>query len=172
VLREPVVEDAAAVAAACIDPEIQRWLPLPDPYTEDDARMFLRELVPAQRLGGTGIVLAIDVDVDDRLAGLIDLKSTDWRGRTTEIGYWAAPWARGRGVMRSAVRTLTDWTLHEQGFVRVEIRVATGNLASQRVAESSGYTREGVLRSAGFVHAGRVDMVVYSRLDTDPPLPT
>jgi RimJ/RimL family protein N-acetyltransferase len=53
-------------------------------------------------------------------------------------------------------------------FARVEIRAATGNVASQRVAERAGYVREGVLRSAGYVHAGRVDLVVFSRLAADP----
>jgi len=37
-----------------------------------------------------------------RTAGLIDLKKTDWRDRATEIGYWAALAARGRGVLTEA----------------------------------------------------------------------
>jgi RimJ/RimL family protein N-acetyltransferase len=69
--------------------------------------------------------------------------------------------------MREAVRLLTRWVIEEQGFARVEIRVATANVASQRVAEGAGYTREGILRSAGFVHDGRVDLIVYSFIAGD-----
>ncbi|MCI0581976.1 MAG: GNAT family N-acetyltransferase [Chloroflexi bacterium] len=102
-----------------------------------------------------------------RLAGVIDLKRTDWRARTTEIGYWAAPWARGRGVIRRAVSRLSRWAIEDLGFLRLEIRVATENIDSQRVAEAAGFVREGVLRNAGYVHAGRVDLIVYSLVDAD-----
>ena len=101
------------------------------------------------------------------MAGGIDLKHTDWASRTTEIGYWLGPWARGRGVMREAVTQLASWALQEQRFDRVELRVATGNIPSRRVAEASGFVREGVLRNAGYVHAGRVDLIVYSLVPGD-----
>ena len=57
--------------------------------------------------------------------------------------------------------------LRDQGVERLELRAATGNLASQRVAEKAGFTREGVLRNAGYVNDGRVDMVVYSLVRGD-----
>ncbi|WP_265447238.1 GNAT family N-acetyltransferase [Flexivirga meconopsidis] len=50
---------------------------------------------------------------------------------------------------------------------RVEIRAATGNLGSQKAALAAGFQREGVLRSAGFVHAGRVDLVVFGKLRSE-----
>ena len=164
-LRPLTAADVAPVVEACVDEVTQTWLPLPRPYTEADGRWFCLEFAPRQRDSGQGIVLGIEFD--SRLAGVIDLKRTDWRARTTEIGYWAAPWARGRGLMREAVRLLTRWVIEGHGFARVEIRVATANVASQRVAVAAGYTREGVLRSAGFVHAGRVDLLVYSFIERD-----
>jgi RimJ/RimL family protein N-acetyltransferase len=167
VLRPVHEMDAAPVAEYCVDPVTQTWLPLPDPYTLDHARWFCATFAPAQQRSGQGIVRAIELD--GRLAGMIDLKRTDWRARTTEVGYWAAPWARGRGVMTRAVSLLVRWALLEQGFERVELRAATGNLASQRVAEKAGFQREGVARNAGFVHAGRVDLVVYSLVPADLP---
>jgi RimJ/RimL family protein N-acetyltransferase len=78
-----------------------------------------------------------------------------------------APWGRGCGVATTATRVISSWTLREQGFERVEVRAATGNLASQRVAEKAGFVREGVARNAGHVHDGRVDLVVYSLTRAD-----
>lgn len=163
-LRPLGEDDVPGIVAACTDPLTQTWLPLPAPYTEDDARTFVTQLAPALRAEG-GLVRGIEVD--GRLAGAIDLKKADHRARTVEIGYWAAPWARGRGIMRRSLRLLAEWAIREQGFVRVEVRTATGNVASQRVAEAAGLTREGVLRQAGFVHAGQVDMVVWSLVASD-----
>ena len=102
-----------------------------------------------------------------RLVGSISLEETDWRALTSEAGYWVSPWARGCGLATEATRVLADWLLGNQGFERLGLRVATGNTVWQRVAVRAGFKREGVLRNAGFVHAGRVDLAVYSKIGTD-----
>ena len=67
----------------------------------------------------------------------------------------------------SATRAISELDAARPRFERVELRAATGNLASQRVAEKAGFVREGVARNAGHVHAGRVDLVVYSLTRAD-----
>ncbi|MDQ1629815.1 MAG: hypothetical protein QOI54_3559 [Actinomycetota bacterium] len=69
--------------------------------------------------------------------------------------------------MTEAARALAHWVLDQMGFARVELRIAPGNLASLRVAEKAGFRREGVARSAGIVHHGRVDLVIFSLLPAD-----
>ena len=69
--------------------------------------------------------------------------------------------------MTSALKLLTEWILSDQGMERVEVRAATNNTASKRVAEKAGFTREGIARNAGFTHAGRVDLVIYSMVTGD-----
>ena len=66
-----------------------------------------------------------------------------------------------------ATRVLARWAIEENGFERVELRAATGNIASQRAAEKAGLVREGVARNAGYVHDSRVDLVVYSMVPDD-----
>jgi RimJ/RimL family protein N-acetyltransferase len=119
------------------------------------------------RESGDGIHFAMADPGSGRLLGSISLKKTDWRALTSEVGYWVSPWAHGRGLAAEATRALAEWLLGKQGFERLELRAATGNTASQRVAVKAGFTREGVLRSAGFVHAGRVDLAVYSKINAD-----
>lgn len=157
--------DIDDVAAACVDPLTQRWLPLPRPYTRETALAFVSDFAVAQRDSGDGVVFA--VEVDGRLHGCIDLKHTDWNAATTEVGYWVAPWGRGAGLAGRAAAVLARWALTEQGMERVEIRAAVDNVASQRAAEVAGFTREGLLRSAGYTHDGRVDLVVYGLLRAD-----
>ena len=50
---------------------------------------------------------------------------------------------------------------------RVEIRVATENTASQKLAERLSFTREGVLRQAQIVNDVALDLAVYSLLVSD-----
>ncbi len=164
-LRAPGRGDIAPITSACQDDVTQQWLPLPRPYRESDARFYVDEFAPTQLGTGDGIVRAIEVG--GRLAGVIDLKHTDWRAQTTEIGYWVGPDHRGAGLAGRASALLADWALREQDMQRVEIRVAVGNKASARAALSAGFTYEGSLRSAGFTHAGRVDLDVYGRTAGD-----
>lgn len=49
VLRALREEDVDAIVAAVSDPVTQRWLPLPDPYTREDAMSWVREKAPATR---------------------------------------------------------------------------------------------------------------------------
>ncbi len=73
------------------------------------------------------------------------------------------------GVTTTGPAFLDESLRAGQGFERVELRAATGNLAAQRVAEKAGFQREGLARNAGFVPAGRVDLVVYSLVPADLP---
>ena len=166
-LRPYRAGDAPDVALACRDELTQRWLPLPNPYTDADAVAWCTELSPKFRTSGEGIEWAAIRRTDNRLIGSFGLKRTDWRGRSSEIGYWVAPWARGEGLAVEVVQYIGRWLLLEQGFERMVLRAATGNTASQRVAEKAGFTREGVARNAGFTNTGRVDLVVYSLIPTD-----
>lgn len=164
-LRPLATADIGDVALACRDQQTLTWLPLPRPYGKPEATWFVEIFAPGMRSSGVGVVFAIEER--DRLAGVIDLKHADWTARTVEVGYWVAPWSRGRGVATTATRTIAQWALREHEFERVELRAAVGNLASQRVAVKAGFQREGVARNAGYVHAGRVDLAIYSLVTGD-----
>lgn len=158
-LRRPALVDVPRVVAACTDEETLRWLPLPSPYGPVEAISFIETRSPTVLREGTGLISAIDVGGE--LAGMVDLMDVNWREQTVEIGYWISPDRRGRGLAGRATRLLARWALQEQDLERVEIRAATGNIASQRAALAAGFEPEGVLRSAGTTPGGRVDLVVF-----------
>jgi RimJ/RimL family protein N-acetyltransferase len=91
-----------------------------------------------------------------------------------EIGYWAHPDARGRGVMTAAVRCAIghSFTPVEEGGLgrrRLVLFAAEGNTASQRVAEVNGFTRTGRERAASPDRdGGFVDLHAFDLLSTDP----
>ena len=164
-LRRLELRDLADIRAARNDDAIRAWLPLPIPYTDDDARSFVVDHAPRHQQRGDGIERA--VESDGRLCGVVGLRATDWTIGKTEAGYWMAPWGRGRGLMTTALRALTDFAF-DHGMQRVEVQVATGNLASLGVALRAGFRIEGTLRRARRTHDGLVDVLVLSRLDDDP----
>jgi RimJ/RimL family protein N-acetyltransferase len=100
---------------------------------------------------------------DDVLGGA-SLYAVELAERRAAVGYWLAPHARGRGVATCATRLLARWGFDRLGLERLELTCGPDNVASQRVAERCGFTREGVLRSHLRYKSGRRDSVVYGLL--------
>jgi RimJ/RimL family protein N-acetyltransferase len=164
VLRPWRLEDAPAVAAACQDAEIARWLAfVPQPYTEEDAHFYIHDCLAA---GEDRTPFAITDAETDELVGATDMHIN--RMRTGHVGYWAVADARGRGLTTAALEALSRWAFKELGLGRVELVTDPENIASQRVAEKAGFTREGVLRSILINRDGsRRDGVMFSLLPDD-----
>jgi ribosomal-protein-alanine N-acetyltransferase len=138
--------DVAQLVEACRDPEIPLWTAVPDPYTQADARAWVRGEPVAGEPPGDRVSFAVaEADDDTRLLCSMSVQRI-FRGNSAEIGYWTAPWARGRGVTTNAVRLLARWSLAEFELRRIELVIAVENTASNRVAERAGFTNEGVLR--------------------------
>jgi RimJ/RimL family protein N-acetyltransferase len=144
-LRPPEERDVPAIVEACQDEAIARWIPVPVPYTEDHARQFVAERPDRWQDAEHGeLTFAITDAQDGRLLGMVGLHARDATMR--EIGYWGAPWARGKGVMTDAARMVCEFGFEVLGLERIEWWAGVGNEASWRVAEKLGFTREGTCR--------------------------
>jgi RimJ/RimL family protein N-acetyltransferase len=165
VLRPYRPDDADAVHRACQDPDIQRWITaIAVPYTIEDARTWVEDVAPGERAEGSGLPAVIEADGE--LVGAVGVHLRPGR-LGPEIGYWAAPWARGRGYTAEAAHALAEWALG-LGAPRVHLYADVRNTASQAVAERAGFTREGVVRSCLEYRDGtRGDAVLFSRLPED-----
>jgi RimJ/RimL family protein N-acetyltransferase len=87
--------------------------------------------------------------------------------RVGEIGLGLVAAARGRGIATAALRLFTDWALATLDVGRLQVFVATENVAALRLAERAGFRREGVLRAYWGEAGGRLDVVVLARLPGD-----
>lgn len=170
-LRPLGLADADDVAAACADPQTQRFLPrLPSPYTRDDATWWITKGAPMLWAAG-GAAYAVADPATDRLIGNVSLSQPSPERGQLEIGYWVAPGARRRGVATAAASALSEWAF-ARGTARLELLTSWENVASQRVALAAGFQREGVRREAvAGVDGRRYDAVVWTRLAGDPPGP-
>ena len=161
-LRPFDAADTDDLFEATKDAEIMRWMPWAPGQTTAQARDWC--IVHAHADPDQQVNFA--VVVDDRCSGAIGLSRASWGTGRVEIGYWMAPWARRRGYAVEATRAVAAYAF-QKGLYRVELLAATGNVASQRVAERAGFTREGVLREALMVPGGRSDAVLFSLLKGD-----
>jgi RimJ/RimL family protein N-acetyltransferase len=166
-VRPLVPDDAKPVSEIFADTRTQRWLPFPQEYGPIDGLAWCTDLAADRRDRGDGDHYGVVRREDEQLIGCLWTLRADWIARSIEVSYAVAPAARGFGVAAEAVDALAIALLYEPGFERVELRVAPGNVASRRVAEKAGFTYEGLLRNAGYVHSGRVDVEVWSLVAAD-----
>ncbi|MCX2970817.1 MULTISPECIES: GNAT family N-acetyltransferase [Streptomyces] len=168
-LRPLEPRDAAAVHAACQDPDIQRWTTVPSPYERQHAEDFVRTIAPAgwrdDTLYNFGVFTHAGTLVGSM--GLVRVDQLHTAERQAELGYWTAREQRGRGYTVEAARAVADWAFGALGAERLEWFAGVGNEPSRAVALRVGFVMEGVQR-ARIVHRGRrVDAWAASLLPSD-----
>jgi RimJ/RimL family protein N-acetyltransferase len=169
-LRRWRTDDAAAVFAAMQDRRMHEFLPLPDPYTHEDAQAFVAGLGDEGRSTGTGLGCALEETATGRLVGSAALRLPKPRHVSAEIGYAVYPAGQGNGYAAEATRLLTAWAF-DHGLTRVQLRCAVRNLASAKTALNAGFRFEAILRGEVLTARGPVDGAVFARLAGDPDAP-
>jgi RimJ/RimL family protein N-acetyltransferase len=85
-----------------------------------------------------------------------------------ELAYVLASQYWGKGIGTEAVKLVLGTIFGDmEGLKRLQAMALVGNVASQRVLEKAGFTKEGVLKNY-MIHKGKIsDMIMYSFVPTD-----
>ncbi len=163
-LRPWQAADAPAVVAAFADPAIQRWHART--MTPDEAAEWIARW-PRRWSAETDAGWAVALASSGAAIGQVSLRNLDLVEGCSSISYWTLPAARGRGVAVRALTAMSGWAFSELKLHRLQLRHATANQASCRVAVKAGYAAEGVNRSSALHADGWHDMHQHARLDSD-----
>jgi RimJ/RimL family protein N-acetyltransferase len=160
-LRTPTAEDIDGLPPAFTDPVLREAGNLPA-FGRGELVATLPHLPALAASGRLMPLSAADAATGD-LVGGGTLHHLDAERAIVEIGYWVLPHARGRGIGARIARLLSEHAF-SLGVQRVAAYVNLGNLASERVLESAGFTREGVVRSLPVPDGRRIDKTLFSLL--------
>jgi [ribosomal protein S5]-alanine N-acetyltransferase len=173
-LRAPIISDYAQWARLR---ELSRgfltpWEPI---WPADDLTKvaFRRRIRRYQRdiRNGTGYpFLVLSTDGETLLGGLT--LSPIQRGVTQSgvLGYWmGAPYA-GKGLMAAAVRALVECSFNTLNLNRIEAACLPHNVASIRLLEKVGFTREGYARKYLCIDGRWQDHLLFGLVRGDPRL--
>ncbi len=143
-LREIGMKDVASIFNA-IDTHreyMAEWLPFVELITDISlTHTFVENYLNAEVKDFTCVIY-----FRQQFAGLIGLKDTDFDNMKTEIGYWLSEDFQHRGIITRSGKTLIDYAFDELKMNRIQLKAATENFKSQRVAERLGFIKEGIER--------------------------
>jgi ribosomal-protein-alanine N-acetyltransferase len=165
-LRPARPPDAPLLHRWRAEPSVRRHQPLSDAGVAD-LRADLARQRPEELFRGRGERYQWIVEVEREAAGWITLAVASWEHGIAEIGYALATRWQGRGVMPDALTLLLAELFGQTALERIEARCSVENVASQRVLDKVGFTREGRLRSYFELDGRRVDNFLYAILRDD-----
>ena len=162
-LRPFTESDVERIIEACSDLRTRHWLiSMPHPYSRADALSYL-EATRELAVRGTGVVWCVADPDDGCCLGSIGLEGLGTYAPRGEIGYWAHPDARGRGLITSAVKVVSTHARAVGLASSLMIRCAAENTASRHAAAAAGYREVGVLPAAEPLGDGSLaDLVLYA----------
>ncbi len=147
--------------------ELSLWMPWCHvDYSLEEAKSWVKSRPKAWRNGLEYEFVIIDSN-DGSYLGNCGLSRNSSEHPFANLGYWIRTSRTNQGIATKAVLSLARFGISDLELERVEITVAPGNKASQRVAEKVGAIREGVLRNRLVIRDGVCDALIFSLIPQD-----
>jgi RimJ/RimL family protein N-acetyltransferase len=145
-LRPPAESDIADIIAFASDPEVAlRTAQIPHPYTDADARDWLR-IATANERAGTTATFMLELRAEARVIGSAALRVRDVE-HTGNVGFALARPYWSRGLVTEAMIRIFDYAFDQLRLEAIDANAVPTNRASIRVQEKLGmrYTRNLVI---------------------------
>lgn len=138
---------------------LRTWLPFVDnTLKEEDTRQYVQNSLDEGSI-------QYCIYYRNEFAGLIGFNNIDATNKKLEIGYWLLSKHEGKGIITYSVRELLMYAFCELGMNKVQIKAATENHKSRKVAQRLDFTLEGIERDGELLADARfTDLAVYGIL--------
>lgn len=162
-LRELTMADAPALFAMRSDERLMAHIGRPRATTLQDAEELIMRIAK-ERSENAGITWALTLHGDDTLIGTIGYYRLKLEHHRAEIGYMLAFDHWHKGLMGEALEAAVACGFERFRFHSIEAVTDPRNIASNKLLERHGFTREGLFRENYYWNGEFQDSAVYSRL--------
>ena len=159
-------EDIPDMHRLFVDPQVMRYNTLGAPENIEATRKILAPMLQIDQ-EATAISWSIRQHENNLFAGEIGISLAPKRYRMAEIHYSLLPDYWGLGLASEAVHNVVEYCFRTLDLHRIEAGVAVENLASIRLLERTGFTREGRKRKILPLQNGWSDNFHYGLLVED-----
>jgi RimJ/RimL family protein N-acetyltransferase len=124
------------------DEEMMRRFDSPRKATLEETRAVMERWSAARLAGAPEFTYALRDASGSLVGGCASYRLTE---DSANVSYWIFPAFRGRGYAARALTLLCNTVALVPGVVQIEAHVDEDNIASRRVAERSGFIKEGTV---------------------------
>jgi len=165
-LRRFRAADAPVLAAYRSDEDTARYQTWVPPFTLEQAEDFVAQMAGRQPDAPGWFQWAVELPAERALIGDVGVGLHD-NLMQADLGFTFAPSHRGQGYATEAVRAVLERLFTLQGVRRVSAECDARNLASARLLERVGFTREGLRRSHTWLKGEWTDDLLFGLLSED-----
>lgn len=149
-------------------PELEQWLPwVHRRYGRAEALRFVRDSAAAWIEGRAHDFAIRFREAPEHHVGNISVWPTSEREQSGEMGYWIRTGDTGHGIASEAGARVLQVGFEELQLHRITLRIAVGNLQSERVARKLGFIHEGLLRQEVLIKGEWVDHTLWAMLEDE-----
>jgi len=164
ILRPPRYEDAPELYSAVRESlqELNPWMDwATETYDHSSTQRWL-EYTHLAWSHSSAFQFIITDTASGHLLGACGIDGINEKYRFCNLGYWVRTSQARQGIASRTARMCAKFAFENLGMIRVEIVIAEGNLASQRVAQKAGAHYEGILMNRMVVRTDVYDAAMYS----------
>ncbi|MNW28969.1 putative ribosomal N-acetyltransferase YdaF [compost metagenome] len=166
-LRRMDTKDVKDIFGIWSDPEVTRYMNISAMPSPDDVQDMIDLLNNLSR-SDDAIRWGIELKSSSKIIGSCGLNNWQLDGAfKAEIGYELGREHWGQRLMTEALELMYAFAFDTMKINRLEALVDPRNESSQKLLESMGWVREGLLRQLQYTSAGYTDMLIYSLLYED-----
>jgi [ribosomal protein S5]-alanine N-acetyltransferase len=167
-LTELSLTDLAQIHQLHSLPETDEFNTLGIPGTIQTTELLLSEWIKQQTLiPRQSYIFCIKFPETDQFIGLMALQTGKPNYKIAEVWYKIHPDHWKRGYTTEALIKLLEFGFTDLGLHRIEAGCAVENMASIRVLEKAGMTKEGSKRKVLPIRGKWIDNYIYSILETE-----
>lgn len=144
------------------EPQVTQYYNIVTLTKKQEAQKYL-DWFESRYKEGAGIRWGICLKEDDTVMGTIGFNNYTSQHRAN-IGYDLRSEFWNRGIISEALKAVVEFGFSKLQINRIEAEVMQGNIASERVLEKLGFTKEGILRDWMYWNEKHYDMTMYSLL--------
>ena len=168
-LVRPIVDaDLPALMAINSDAEVTALLPYATWTSMADAQAWLARMRGIEATG-TALQFVVALRSTQEAIGTCLLFRLDEGSARAELGYALGRAHWGRGVMHEALAALLGHAFGPMGLRRIEAEIDPRNVASARLVQRLGFTKEGLLRQRWVTKGQAADVEIHGLLRSEWP---
>lgn len=164
-LREFKKDDLAAVHSYASDAEVVRYMEW-GPNSVDETREFISRVIENQD-EKPRLKFELAILIENKLIGACNLTITNATNRQAFIGYCFNKTYWGKGYATEVAKELLNFGFNQLKLHRIYASCDVGNIASKKVLQKIGMTKEGHLRENKIIRGEWRDSFLFSILEQE-----